>query len=68
MNGSAITKDTFERMDSNSKLSVLFDLSQDTHKQLTALTKRKRVDKALSVTGGIIGGFAAMIGKSLLWR
>ncbi len=68
MNGAAITKDTFDGMDTDSKLSVLFDLSQDTHKQLTALTKRKRVDKALSVTGGIIGGFAAMIGKAVLWR
>ncbi len=57
MNGAAITKNTFDGMDADSKLSVLFDLSQDTHKQLTALTKRKRVDKALSVTGGIIGGF-----------
>jgi len=68
MNGLAITKDTFEGMDADSKLSVLFDISQDTHRQITVLNSRKRVDKALSITGGIIGGFVAMAGKWALWK
>jgi len=63
-----ITKNTFDHMDTDSKLSVLFDLSQETHRQLCDLTARKRVDKALSVTGGIIGGFVAMAGKWVLWK
>jgi len=68
MNGTAITKDTFEAMNSDSKLSVLFDLSQDTHKQLCKLNKRKKIDKASSIAGGFLGGFAAIAGKAMLWK
>lgn len=68
MNGLVITKDTFGDMDTDSKLNVLFDISTDTHKQITALNKRKRVDKALSITGGVIGGFIAIAGKSVFWK
>ena len=63
-----ITKETFEGMDTDSKLSVLFDLSQDTHKQIVALNGRKRVDKAMSVAGGVIGGFLAVAGKTIFWK
>ena len=68
MNDLPITDDTFDAMDTDSKLNVLFDLARSSHKELCALSKRKRVDKALSITGGIIGGFIAIIGKWVLWK
>jgi len=68
MNGLAIEKETFDGMDIDSRLSVLFDLSQDTHKRVAALGNRKRVDRAYSVMGGFFGGFAALAGKMILWK
>jgi len=67
-NGVVITKDTFDGMDIDSKLNVLFDLSQDTHKQICALNARKRWDKALSIIGGVFGGFIAVVAKWSFWR
>ncbi len=59
MNG-LIAKDTFEGMDTDSKLGVLFDL-------LTGLIKRKKIDKAFLFSGGVLGGFTAIVAKWAVW-
>jgi len=64
----SITKSTFKGMDTDSKLAVLFDYAQDTHHAIQKFESRKRVDKALAITGGIIGGFLAMAGKWVIGK
>lgn len=58
----SITRKTFEHMDTDSKLNVLFDYAVDTHARLKKLESRKRFDSVLSGMMGIIGGFCAMLG------
>ena len=63
MNGK-ISKKTFEDMDRDSKLSVLFDYATSTYNMIE---KRKKVDKALALSGGFMGGFIAIAAKYLIW-
>lgn len=56
MANNKIAKSTFDGMDTDSKLSVLFDLLQS----------KKSIDRLFGVLGGIIGGFLAIIGMNLM--
>lgn len=60
-----ITRETFEGMNTDSKLNVLFDYLVDSNQRLQILEKRKRFDTAFSGTMGVIGGFIAMIGVKI---
>ncbi len=73
----AISKSTYEKMDSESKLNVLFDYAVDAHKcasttknNLEALEKkfdtRKRVDTTVAAIAGFFGGVVAHIGQWLI--
>lgn len=61
-----ISHDTFECMDENSKLNVMFDLHVDTNNRLQILEKkvdrRRKFDTAFAGITGFVGGFLAMIG------
>ena len=63
-----IEKETFEGMDTNSKLGVLFDYTQQIYCKLEKLEGRKKTDKALSLFGGIMGGVLAVFGKWMFWK
>ena len=71
MNG--ISRETYEQMDQDSKLNVLFDYALESHKcacdvqgRIEKLEKkvdrRKRFDTSVSAVTGVIGGFLAVIG------
>ena len=64
----AIEKKTFEGMDTDSKLNVLFDYTQDIYCKVGNLENRKKTDKALSLFGGIMGGVLAVFGKWMFWK
>lgn len=64
-----ITRETFEGMDIDSKLSVLFDYAKESHRcscELEAkFDKRKKSDAIMSAGGGLVGGFLAFLGVKL---
>ena len=72
MNG--ITRQTFDDMETHSKLGVLFDYLQETRKnteiictkhnnRICKLENRKRLDTMISGVSGLAGGFTAMLAK-----
>ena len=63
-----VSRETFEGMGTDSKLDVLYDVAFDTHRRVMALEKRKKWDKVASITGGIIGGFVAVVTKGIFWK
>ena len=63
-----VSRESFESMATDSKLDILYDVAFDTHRRVMALEKRKRLDKIASITGGIIGGFVAVITKGIFWK
>lgn len=59
-----ISRATFDKMDTDTKLGVLFDISVTTHGEVKFLMKHRRgkfFDKVYSTIGGIIGGFIAVV-------
>ncbi len=56
MANNRIAKSTFTGMDTDSKLNVLFDLIQD----------KRSLDRLLAVLVGIVGGFLAIIGLTII--
>jgi hypothetical protein len=71
-----ISRDTFDGMDVDSKLGVLFDYALESHScacdmrdKMEALEnrfeKRKRVDTAVAGAGGVIGGVLSFLGLKL---
>ena len=63
-----VTKETYISMPAKDKLNVLYDISTDTRLRLKSLEKRKRFDSALSFSGGILGGFTAIVAKWIFWE
>jgi|GEM_PF-2679813 len=70
-----ISRETFDRMDVNAKLGILFDLTfesnkkiQDIKKEVVQLKKRGFYHKACSSAGGVIGGMLAAIGIKQFWN
>ena len=68
-----ITRETFEGMDQNSQMLVLFDYAKDSHQcscntetKLNELEKkfdrRKRADSIMAAGGGLVGGALAFLG------
>ena len=73
MANGAISRPTFDTMSVESKLGVLFDLAQESHRcacateeKVNALQvkfdKKKRFDTSVSTAAGLIGGALAAIG------
>jgi len=63
-----IEKETFEGMNTDSKLGILFDYMNDIYCKMGKLESRKRTDKGLSLVGGIIGGVLAIFSKWAFWK
>jgi len=63
-----IEKDTFLKANSELRDEIIFDLLHDNNTRLVRLEKRKKVDTTFSVMAGGIGGFLAVIGKTLLGK
>lgn len=64
----SISRETFESMNTDSKLNILFDYTVEIHKKVKEFENRKRVDKAMSILGGAVGGFIAITMKYIFWR
>jgi len=64
--GDGISRETFDGMDVDSKLGVLFDYVRDNHTCFIDLrdkmSKRKRFDTVMSGLGGMFGGAATFLG------
>ena len=64
MSNAIVTRDQFDKIkDMDVKLGILFDTSMKTQRML----KGKRLD-IKDFTGGIVGGFVAVITKMLVWK
>lgn len=66
MSNGDVTRDTFEKMDTDSKLNVLFDLHDGTRRAIKVLEGRKIFFSTLSLFGGMAGGILAVMGKGFL--
>jgi len=62
------SKETFEKASTDVKLDLLYDCSEAIYVKLAKLENRKRTDKALSFTGGVIGGIVAVVMKGVFWK
>lgn len=60
-----ITRETFESMEVDAKLNVLFDYAVETKRRIETLEKRPIVDKCFAALGGMIGGAAAYLGLKI---
>lgn len=67
-----VTRDTFKSMEVKDKLNVLFDKIEANELRLGYITaklgKKIKIDGFCSTIGGFIGGVAAMIGKTIIFR
>ncbi|MDD4390202.1 MAG: hypothetical protein PHW03_05300 [Eubacteriales bacterium] len=59
--GNGISKETFEKMDADSKLNVLFDYVHEIYRK-----QRPIADKLMTLLGGAIGGFIATLGMKFI--
>lgn len=70
MNG--ITRETFEQMDTDSKLNVLFDYIVSGRVKMEELNekldKKKRVDTTIAGISGMIGGIIAHLGQLTIFK
>lgn len=57
-----IEKATFDKMDVDSKLGVLFDYAQQNIEAIEELKQQKSFHKFCSTAGGVIGGVIAALG------
>ena len=71
--GNSISRDTFDDMPVESKLGVLFDFAQESHRCACAteekvitlekkFDRKKRFDTSISTAAGLIGGALAALG------
>ena len=65
---SSISRETFQGMETDSKLDVLFDYSLTMCEDIQALKKRKKIDTVISGGMGFVGGFTAMLAKVVFWK
>jgi len=65
---SSISRETFQGMETGSKLDVLFDYSLTMCEDIQALKKRKKIDTVISGGMGFVGGFTAMLAKMVFWK
>jgi len=68
-NGIPISKEQFQHLDTvEAKLDALFEVSEATLIDIKTLKKRKKVDTTVAGAMGLVGGFAAMMGKWVVGR
>jgi len=65
---SSISRETFQGMETGSKLDVLFDYTLAMCDDIQALKKRKKIDTVISGGMGFVGGFTAMLAKVVFWK
>lgn len=63
-----ISRETFQGMDTDSKLDVLFDYNVMMCQDIQALKKRKKIDTIVSGGMGFLGGFTAVLAKAVFWK
>jgi len=63
-----ISRETYEGMEVESKLDVLFDYSVAMCDDIQALKKRKKIDTVFSGGMGFVGGFTAVLAKAMFWK
>jgi len=67
-----ISKETFEQMDVNSKLNVLFDYAEEAIQVAKDLDKkiekRKKFDTVTAAAMGFLGGIVAHLGQLTLFH
>ena len=63
-----ISRETFQGMDTDSKLDVLFDYSVAMCEDIKTLKKRKKFDTVFSGGMGFVGGFTAVLAKAVFWK
>ena len=64
----SISRETFQGMETDSKLDVLFDYTLAMCDDIQALKKRKKIDTVISGGMGFVGGFTAMLAKVVFWK
>uniref|UniRef100_A0A6H1ZRE6 Uncharacterized protein n=1 Tax=viral metagenome TaxID=1070528 RepID=A0A6H1ZRE6_9ZZZZ len=64
----SISRETFQGMETDSKLGVLFDYSVAICEDIKTLKKRKKIDTVISGGMGFAGGFTAMLAKVVFWK
>lgn len=67
-----ITRETFEQMDSDSKLNVLFDYIGNQHetckKCIEKINRTGKVNMVVAGAMGFIGGLTGFLGKTILGK
>ena len=68
-NGIPISKEQFQHLDTvEAKLDALFEVSETMLTDIQGLKKRKKIDTTVAGAMGLVGGFAAMMGKWVVGR
>lgn len=57
-----ITRETYDSMESDAKLGVLFDYAQQNYKAIAELQQQKTYHKWCATCGGVVGGILAALG------
>ncbi|MEN6421929.1 MAG: hypothetical protein ABFD76_08265 [Smithella sp.] len=57
-----ISRETFDGMDVESKLGVLFDYAHENYQNIRDLKQRPFKDKCYAFAGGVLGGILAAVG------
>jgi hypothetical protein len=75
MNGNWLSKDTFQRADTETKFNLIHDgilaihtKFQEGNQRITTLENKDLYNKGCSFIGGVIGGFLAFIGQKIFWK
>jgi hypothetical protein len=67
-----ITRPTFEQMDADSKLNILFDYMSDQHetckKCVEKINHTGKVNMVVAGAMGFVGGLTGFLGKAILGR
>ena len=64
----SISRETFQGMETDSKLDVLFDYSLTMCEDIKVLKKRRKLDTMFSGGMGFVGGFTAVLAKVVFWK
>ena len=64
----SISRETFQGMEWDSKLDVLFDYSVAMCEDIKVLKKRRKLDTMFSGGMGFVGGFTAVLAKVVFWK
>jgi len=68
MPNGGLQRETFRKASVDVKLDLLYDLWSMIYEQVSRLEKRKKYDTIAATSGGVIGGFTAIIAKWFFWR